>query len=143
LAPVQPHELIAPPNIVHQVTMATTHEDRARGFLLASLPVSGLVGVMAVIAAVTLFRQPLTFAVVLTWFFTVGVGVLGLTFCVYLVTSPDGQAILHQLFGFRLLRKEQDFRHDYLRYQAGMPDKAERKHRRKLERAQITQKGRR
>lgn len=142
LAPVQPHELVAAPNIIHQVTMTTTHQDRARGFLLASLPVSGLVGLMAVIAAVTLFGQPLTLAVVLTWFFTVGVGVLGLTFGVYLVTSPDGQAIIHQVLGFRLLRKEQDFRHDYLRYQAGIPDKAERKHRRKMARKQLAQKGR-
>lgn len=129
LTPPQPHELMQTPSVQQVVTMHTTHVDRAKGFALVTAILSVVVGVFAVVVAVTLLREPLILAVVLSYFFTWFVITWLVSFVWYQWTGPDGIAATQQVFGFRLLRKEQDFRHEYLRHQAGMPQRWE--HRRK------------
>lgn len=140
-APTQPHELQAAHSVAQVVTVATSHVDRARGFAIVTASLSVVVGVFAVVAAVTLFSKPLVAAVVLSWFFSAFVGVWLVSAIIYYATSPDGIALLQVATGFRLIRREQDFRHEYIRHANGMVAPDERRHQRRLERK--AQKGRR
>lgn len=138
LTPPQPHELMSVPSVQHVVTMHTTHVDRAKGFAIQTGILSVVVGVLAIVAAVALFGQPLLTFWIFVWFFA---GFCAVWIMAYLWdrwTSPDGIALFQVFGGFRLLRKEQDFRHEYLRHQAGMPQRWERK-----ARSKATTKGRR
>ena len=66
----QPHELQPAQSVTQVVTVATSHVDRARGFAIVTGSLSVVVGVFAVVAALTLFSKPLIAAVVLSWFFS-------------------------------------------------------------------------
>ena len=136
----KPHELQPAQSVTQVVTVATSHVDRAWGFFIVTLSLSIVVGIFAVVAALTLFSKPLIAAVVLSWFFSAFVAVWLLSAVIYYATSPDGIALLQVATGFRLIRKEQDFRHEYIRHANGMPQPDERRHQRRLERKQ---KGRR
>lgn len=136
--PAQPHELQPAHSVAQIVTLTTSHVDRARGFAIQTGILSIVVGILAIVAAVALFGQPLLTFWILVWFFT---GFSAVWIAAYFwdkATSPDGIALLQVASGFRLIRKEQDFRHEYLRHVAGMPTPQERRDRRKAQ-----QKGRR
>jgi hypothetical protein len=139
--PAQPHELQQAHSVAQIVSVQTSHVDRARGFAIVTGSLSVVVGVFAVVAALTLFSKPLIAAVVLSWFFSGFVAVWLISAVIYYATSPDGIALLQVATGFRLIRKEQDFRHEYIRHVNGIPQPDERRHQRRLERN--AQKGRR
>jgi hypothetical protein len=138
--PAQPHELQAQHSVAQVVSVATSHWDRAKGFALIALILSTAVGFLSVVAAVTLFNHPLLAAATLWWFFMAFVATLFASFVVYTVTSPDSVALFQLFGGIRLIRREQDFRHEYIRHVNGIPQPDERRHQRRLERKQ---KGRR
>lgn len=139
--PAQPHELQQAHSVAQIVNVQTSHVDRARGFAIVTASLSVVVGVFAVVAALTLFSKPLIAAVVLSWFFSGFVAVWLVSAVIYYATSPDGIALFQVATGFRLIRREQDFRHEYIRHVNGMTAPDERRHQRRLERR--VQKGRR
>lgn len=123
----QPHELIQVPSVQQIVTLNTTHVDRAKGFAITTSILATVVGVFAVILAVVMFREPLIFAVVLSYFFTAFVLTWVISFVWHQATSPDGTALFQIFGGFRLLKNEQKFRHERIRHKEGMPQPWERK----------------
>lgn len=125
-----PQELMVAPSVQQVVRMETTHVDRAKGFALRTLILSVVVGVLAVIVAVVMFKEPLIFAVVITYFFTAFAAIWLVAYLWDLATSPDGTALYQVFGGLRMLRREQDFRHERIRHIEGMPQPWERKQRR-------------
>jgi hypothetical protein len=85
--------------------------------------------VFAVILAVVLFKEPLIFAVVLSYFFSAFVLTWILAYVWFQATSPDGVSLFQVFGGFRLLGGEQKFRHERIRHKEGMPQPWERKQR--------------
>jgi hypothetical protein len=138
--PAQPHELQAQHSVAQVVSMETSHVDRAKGFAIVTLGMSVVVGVFSVVAAIVLFNRPFIAATVLGWFFTSFMLTWLAAYIWYQATSPDGVTLFQLFGGFRLVRHEQKFRHEFLRHANNMPTPQERRHQRRLERRQ---KGRR
>lgn len=105
------------------VSVATSHWDRARGFALATLPLSVVTGVFAATAAIAMFGQPLALAVVLKYFISAFFAVWFASFVLYVGTSPDFVLLLQAVGVLRLFGKEQDFFHERIRHHEGMPAK--------------------
>lgn len=125
--PAQPHELTTQHSVAQIVNVSTSYTDRARGFAIQTGILSVVVGILAIVAAVALFKQPLLTFWILVWFFTGFAAVWIAAFFWDKATSPDGIALFQVFGGFRLIRREQDFRHEYTRHRAGMPAKRGRK----------------
>ena len=91
-------------------TMATTYQDRARGFRYVMLPVSIVAGGVCSLIGIVNFAVPIISAITLLIF--------GLGFCLiytlgWLGTnlfSPEGIDLVNSFFMWRYVKREQDFR---------------------------------
>lgn len=104
--PVLPADLLPPASMAH-VELRTTYSDRARGFQLATLPVSIAFGIGALIVAIAAYAVPVlsVAALAIFWVSFLGWWLLGWT--VHHIISPDGIALIHALLGWRYLQREQ------------------------------------
>ena len=108
--PMAPAELLPPSSMAH-VQLHTTYSDRARGFQLATLPVSLAFGVGALIVAVAGWSIPVVSIGALTIFWCAFLAWWLLGWAIHHIVSPDGVALIHALLGWRLLYREQAERH--------------------------------
>lgn len=108
--PMAPAELLPPASIAH-VELRTTYTDRARGFQLATLPISLAFGVGALIVGIAGWSVPVLSVAALTIFWLAFLAWWLLGWLVHHAVSPDGVALIHALLGWRLLYREQAERH--------------------------------
>lgn len=95
-------------------TVTTSHEDRARGFTLTTVPLAAVVGVVAALAAVGLAGVPwLSWSAVLILFGVFAVVWL-IAYTWHTLASPDGATVLSILLSYRYVRHEQRARLDRL-----------------------------
>lgn len=108
--PVLPAEVLPPASVAH-VELRTTYSDRARGFQLATLPVSVAFGVGALIVAITGWAVPVLSIAALAVFWLAFLAWWLLGWVVHHIISPEGVTLIHALLGWRLLYREQAERH--------------------------------
>jgi hypothetical protein len=95
-----------------EVLLRTTYKDRADGFIRATTPLAGVTGAITLVGAVTLFATPLLSFAALLWFFTGFALVWLVAYLGHLFVSPDGSTWLHTLMLWRVVQREQRFRHE-------------------------------
>ena len=95
-----------------EVLLRTTYKDRADGFIRAVTPLASVTGAITLVAAVTLFATPLLSFAALLWFFTGFALVWLVAYLAHLFVSPDGSTWLHTLMLWRVVQREQRFRHE-------------------------------
>lgn len=101
-----------PVQTVQNVT--TSHQDRARGFNLATIPLAAVVGLVALLAALGLFGVPWLSWSALLILFGVFAGVWLVAYTWHTLASPDGATVLSILLSYRYVRHEQRARLDRL-----------------------------
>ena len=95
-------------------TVTTSHEDRAKGFSITTIPLAAGVGFVAFLAAVGLAGVPwLSWSAVLILFGVFAVVWL-IAYTWHTLASPDGATVLSILLGYRYVRHEQRARLDRL-----------------------------
>jgi hypothetical protein len=89
------------------VELHTSYTDRARGFQLATLPISIAFGVGALVVAVVGYSVPVISigALAVFWLAFFGWWLIGWT--IHHIASPDGIALVQALLAYRFLRAEQ------------------------------------
>lgn len=94
------------------VTLRTTYSDRADGFIRATTPLAVVTGLITLVAAVGLFSVPLLSFAALLWLFS-GFAVTWLiAYVSHLFISPDGSTWWHTIMLWRIVEREQRFRHE-------------------------------
>ena len=113
LPPETPQEALNVPSAAQTfVQLRTTYSDRARGFALSIAPVAVVTGVLSCVAGVTLAGVPVLSFSILTWFLTAFCLTWIVAYGLWTFVSPDGAAWLHVWQTWRMVRREQQFRHD-------------------------------
>lgn len=85
----------------------SSHLDRARAFTLATMPLAAATGFVALLIGVVAFGIPVL-SVLALLVALAGFGLIwALSFIVFTFVSPDGALVLHTIFLFGLLRREQ------------------------------------
>lgn len=95
-----------------EVMLRTNYKDRADGFIRATTPLATVAGVITLVAAVGLFSVPVLSFLALLWFFTGFALVWLAAYLAHLFVSPDGSTWLHTLMLWRVVQREQRFRHE-------------------------------
>lgn len=95
-----------------EVLLRTTYKDRADGFIRAVTPLAVVAGGVTLVAAVGLFSVPFLSFLALLWFFTGFALVWLVAYLAHLFVSPDGSTWLHTLMLWRVVQREQRFRHE-------------------------------
>ena len=95
-------------------TVTTSHEDRARGFTITSIPLAAAVGFVAFLAAIGLAGVPWMSWSALLILFGVFAAVWAGAYFWHTLASPDGATILSILLSYRYVRHEQRARLDRL-----------------------------
>lgn len=95
-------------------TVTTSHEDRAKGFTLTTVPLAAVVGVVAALAAVGLAGVPWLSWSALLVLFGVFAAVWAGAYFWHTLASPDGATLLSILLSYRYVRHEQRARLDRL-----------------------------
>jgi len=95
-----------------EVMLRTTYKDRADGFIRATTPLAAVAGGITLVAAVGLFSVPVLSALALLWFFTGFALVWLAAYLAHLFISPDGATWLHAWRTWRVVEREQRFRHE-------------------------------
>ena len=104
----------AKPPVQTVQTLTTSHEDRAKGFTLATVPLAAVVGLVALLAAAGLFGVPWLSWSALLILFGVFAAVWGAAYFWHTLASPDGATVLSILLSNRYVRHEQRARLDRL-----------------------------
>lgn len=94
------------------VELRTTYTDRAKGFQLATLPISIAFGVGALVVAIVGFAVPVVSIAALAVFWLAFLGWWLAGWLIHHAASPDGIALLQALLMYRYIRHEQKERHD-------------------------------
>lgn len=108
--------LSLPPSAATQhVQLATTYVDRSKGFQLATLPIAAAFGLGVLLIAYVGFDTPFlsVSAFVVFWLAFLAWWLVG--WLIHHAASPDGNALIHTLLGWRYLNREQKERHQYYR----------------------------
>lgn len=95
-----------------EVLLRTTYRDRADGFTRAVTPLAVVAGAITLVAAVTLLATPLLSFAALLWFFSGFAIVWLVAYLGHLLISPDGSTWLHTVMLWRVVQREQRFRHE-------------------------------
>lgn len=111
---VLPPMLDTRPPVQTLQTVTTSHEDRARGFTITSIPLAAAVGFVAFLAAIGLAGVPWMSWSALLILFGVFATVWAGAYFWHTLASPDGATILSILLSYRYVRHEQRARLDRL-----------------------------
>lgn len=103
------------PTAQTSVELHTTYTDRAKGFQLATLPISAAFGVGALIVAVVGYSVPVISIGALAVFWLAFLGWWLIGWAIHHVASPDGIALVQALLMYRYVRREQAERHQRYR----------------------------
>ena len=109
-----------------QIQLRTTYADRSRGFLLSTLPLASVAGLVAVIMGVGLAGVPLlSGAALLCFWLSFAVAYL-IAYLGHLFLSPDGAAFLSVFGLYQMAAREQRHRHEafWARYEDEREDRA-------------------
>lgn len=104
----------AKPHIQTVQAVTTSHEDRAKGFTMTTVPLAAVVGVTALLAAVGLAGVPWLSWSALLILFGVFAAVWAGAYFWHTLASPDGATVLSILLSYRYVRHEQRARLDRL-----------------------------
>ena len=107
------HQEARPPVQTLQ-TVTTSHQDRAKGFTLTTVPLAAVVGLVALLAALGLFGVPWLSWSALLILFGVFAAVWAGAYFWHTLASPDGATILSIFLSYRYVRHEQRARLDRL-----------------------------
>ena len=110
ILPPEVHAVDMPTPATAQSMVRGSYLDRAQGFRHAMLPVAVVAGVLAAIAAISLFGVPLLSFALLMWFFTVFCITWLVGYALHTFVSADGAAVLQVLGMYRILSREQKAR---------------------------------
>ncbi len=102
---------VVQPSSRADVEIHGTYRDRAAGFQLVTLPLAGAVAVGSLIVGIVGFSVPVFSVAALAWLWGGFLVTWLAAWLVHNVVSPDGNAVLHTLFGWWYLFREQDERH--------------------------------
>jgi hypothetical protein len=125
---IEPYERFPParqepplmtPSAHHTVHFKTSYSDRAHAFNLRVRWISGLAALSVVLAMIKFSDVPLLSWGALFWFWTTYAVVWTIAYVLDMFISPDGVALLHTLFNWYYLYKEQRERHSYYRKEHG------------------------
>ena len=108
------------------IELRTTYADRSKGFLLATLPLASVAGLVALIMGVGLAGVPLLSGAALLCFWGIFAATYLIAWLGHLAISPDGAAFL-SVFGVYLMAvREQRHRHEayWQRYEDEREDRA-------------------
>jgi len=122
---ILPPDYVAPmmPTAQTSVELHTTYLDRAKGFQLATLPISIAFGVGALVVAVVGYSVPVISIGALAVFWLAFLAWWLLGWAIHHIASPDGIALVQALLMFRYVRAEQVERHRrYARLRASERD---------------------
>jgi hypothetical protein len=111
---IMPPMAVDRPPVQTLQTVTTSHEDRARGFTLTTVPLAAVVGLVALLAALGLFGVPWLSWSALLILFGVFAAVWAGAYFWHTLASPDGATILSILLSYRYVRHEQRARLDRL-----------------------------
>lgn len=89
----------------------SSHYDRARAFTLATAPLAGIVGFVALLVGITAFSVPFLSVVALLLVLGGFALTWGIAFVVHTFVSADGSLFIYTLLTFQYLRREQKERH--------------------------------
>lgn len=116
LPPAYELPMVTPAAMVQSSTVGT-HEDRARGFQVATVPVALCFGVGVGVVALVGWHVPVFSVGMLATFWLAFLAWWLMAWGLHLLFSADGVAVLHTLEGWRYLRTEQRAR--LRRYERG------------------------
>lgn len=109
-----------------RIELRTTYRDRSQGFLLSTLPLATVAGLVAVIMGVGLAGVPLLSGAALLCFWGIFAVTYVLAYLGHLLISPDGAAFLSVWGVYRMAAREQRHRHEafWQRYEDEREDRA-------------------
>ena len=126
--PPEPPALYMPPPAqpLSRIELRTTYADRSRGFLLSTLPLASVAGLVAVIMGVGLAGVPLLSGAALLCFWGIFAATYLIAYLGHLFLSPDGAAFLSVWGIYQLAVREQRHRHEvhWQRYEDEREDRA-------------------
>jgi hypothetical protein len=103
------------PTAQTSVELHTTYTDRAKGFQLATLPISIAFGIGALVVAVVGYSVPVISIGALAVFWLAFLTWWLIGWAIHHVASPDGIALVQALLMYRYVRREQAERHQRYR----------------------------
>ncbi len=89
------------------VELHTNYVDRAKGFQLATLPISIAFGVGVLVVAIVGFAVPVVSVAALAVFWLAFLGWWLLGWAIHHLASPDGVALLQAILMYRIIRHDQ------------------------------------
>ena len=123
---VLPPDIYMPPPAqpLSRIELRTTYADRSRGFLLSTLPLASVAGLVAVIMGVGLAGVPLLSGAALLCFWGIFATTYLIAYLGHLFLSPDGAAFLSVFGVYQMAAREQRHRHEvyWQRYEDGKED---------------------
>jgi hypothetical protein len=110
---VLPPDLLPPmmPTAQTTVELKTTYTDRAKGFQLATLPISVAFGVGVLVVAMVGWSVPIFSLGALAVFWLAFLGWWLLGWAIHHIASPDGIALVQSILMYSYVRSEQKERH--------------------------------
>lgn len=101
-----------PAQPLSRIELKTTYKDRSQGFLLSTLPLASVAGLVALIMGVGLAGVPLLSGAALLCFWGIFAAVYLIAYLGHLLISPDGAAFLGIWGVYRMAAREQRHRHE-------------------------------
>ena len=114
IMPPEPPALYMPPAAqpLSRIELRTTYADRSRGFLLATLPLASVAGLVALIMGVGLAGVPFFSGAALLCFWLSFALAYLVAWISHLLISPDGAAFLSVFGVYQMASREQRHRHE-------------------------------
>lgn len=98
-------------NAGSQVVLKTTYVDRSKGFLIGSTPMWLAFITGSALIAYFLRDVPLMSAAMIGYMFTGAIFAWIVSWLIHTLVSPDGTTIIQSFWAYRVVRKEQEHRH--------------------------------
>ena len=128
IMPPEPPALYMPPPAqpLSRIELRTTYKDRSQGFLLATLPLASVAGLVALIMGVGLAGVPFFSGAALLCFWLTFAAAYLVARIAHLAISPDGAAFLSVFGVYLMASREQRHRHDvyWQKYEDDREDRA-------------------
>ena len=114
IMPPEPPALYMPPPAqpLSRIELKTTYKDRSQGFLLATLPLASVAGLVALIMGVGLAGVPFFSGAALLCFWLSFALAYLVAWISHLLISPDGAAFLSVFGVYQMASREQRHRHE-------------------------------
>lgn len=110
IQPYQVQQMMAQTS-TSQVILKTTYTDRANGYRRATAPLSVAFMVAGALVAIFVQSAPVFSLATIAWMFSGFCAAWLIGWLVHTLASPDGAVIAQAFYAYRIIRREQDYRH--------------------------------